>query len=282
MRRLVEQRCPGGPGRCTCRTTGSDDPFPGRARLFPVRGRRCTASTRFSAAYRGQANARTGSFRVYGQRVGRTSEEYALSCRFQSQDDASLSRAVCPAGPVIPPWPARLAGREGRQRPLLRGEVIGSASGQISSGGLCPDGPRRRDGGEPSDDVLDGHAWGEHGDRPRRGRGAFGGPLGDPAQCFAGRADALGPPRPGRARAASFPATVSAVRNPGRMPGRAHAFRAHADCFQRRHISQPGLVLPQCLVGLRPARAFPRGTASPGITILTRKLDTQVSECPAT
>lgn len=142
--------------------------------------------------------------------------------------------------------------------------------------------PRRRDGGEPGDDVLDGHAWGEHGDRPRRGRGAFGGPLGDPAQCFAGRADALGPPRPGRARAASFPATVSAVRNPGRMPGRAHAFRAHADCFQRRHISQPGLVLPQCLVGLRPARAFPRGTASPGITILTRKLDTQVSECPAT
>jgi hypothetical protein len=99
-------------------------------------------------------------------------------------------------------WPARLAGREGRQRPLLRGEVIDSASGQISSGGLCPDGPRRRDGGEPSDDVLDGHAWGEHGDRPRRGRGAFGGPLGDPAQCFAGRADALGPTaaRPGTGR----------------------------------------------------------------------------------
>src|ERR1017187_1140958 len=46
--------------------------------------------------------------------------------------------------------------------------------------------PRRRDGGEPGDDVLDGHAWGEHGDRPRRGRGAFGGPLGDPAQCFSG------------------------------------------------------------------------------------------------
>jgi hypothetical protein len=84
------------------------------------------------------------------------------------------------------------------------------------------------DGSELGDDVLDGHARGEYGDRLWRRRRRLRRALGGLAPCLADRIDAFSPPRPGRARAASFPGAVEAARAAGRVPGRAHAFRAHA------------------------------------------------------
>jgi hypothetical protein len=56
---------------------------PGRARLLPWPGRRCTAARRFSAAYREQANASTGSVRACGRTVVQASDDHALNCELQ-------------------------------------------------------------------------------------------------------------------------------------------------------------------------------------------------------
>src|ERR1035438_8275674 len=74
------------------------------------------------------------------------------------------------------------------------------------------------DGSELGDDVLDGHARGEYGDRLWRRRRRLRRALGGLAPCLADRIDAFSPPRPGRARAASFPGAVEAARAAG-MPG---------------------------------------------------------------
>jgi len=89
MRRLVEHGVP--VVLVAAHASLPHDPCPGHARHFLVPGRRCTASTRFSAAYREQANARTGSARACGQTVKQASEDPALSCRFQSQDSTCVS-----------------------------------------------------------------------------------------------------------------------------------------------------------------------------------------------
>ena len=76
--------CLGGPRRCTSRTTASHGPCPSRARLLPWAGRRCMAATRFSAAYREQANARTDTGQVYGRTVAQASDDHPLSSQFAS------------------------------------------------------------------------------------------------------------------------------------------------------------------------------------------------------
>ena len=91
MRRLVEHGVPVVLVAAHAAPQGHVTPCPGRARHFLVQGRRCTASTRFSAAYREQENARTGNAQACGQTVEQTSEAHALSCRFQSQDSTRVS-----------------------------------------------------------------------------------------------------------------------------------------------------------------------------------------------
>lgn len=100
---------------------------------------------------------------------------------------------------------------------------------------------------ELGDDVFDGRAWGEHGDRLRRWRRRCRGrALEGLVPCLADGVDAFGPSWPGRARTASDMEAVEAVGGPRRTPGRAHAFGVHARCLQRRHlfeVGQTGLVL---------------------------------------
>ena len=55
--------------------------------LLPWRGRRCMVARRFSAACREQANVRTGSAPVCGQRVVQTSDDHAVNCAFQSRSN---------------------------------------------------------------------------------------------------------------------------------------------------------------------------------------------------
>lgn len=97
--------------------------------------------------------------------------------------------------------------------------------------------------------------------------------LGNPAPPRGSRADALGPPRPGRARAASFPPpSVPYVTLGVCQAGLTHS-EHHAGCFQRRHISQPAEPCSSAVPrGPPPARAFPRGQTSPGITIFRRSV----------
>src|ERR1700733_1253385 len=67
------------------------------------------------------------------------------------------------------------------------------------------------DGGQLGDDLLDGRAGGEHGDGlGRRWRRLLWRALAHFPDVLADRCDALGPPRPGRARAARHVETIRA------------------------------------------------------------------------
>jgi hypothetical protein len=91
MRRLVEHGVPVVLVAAPAAPQGHVPHAQGHARLVPAPGRRCTASTRFSAAYRRQANARTGSAQACGQTMKQASKDHALSCHFQSQDGTRVS-----------------------------------------------------------------------------------------------------------------------------------------------------------------------------------------------
>jgi hypothetical protein len=109
--------CPGGPRRCTSRTTASGDPSPGPGSRPHGLACRRTASRRFSAAYQEQANARTDSGRAGARTAVQASDNHALICEYKSMKQGAcfngdysrrlrfvtvrlrqLSRAACPPG----------------------------------------------------------------------------------------------------------------------------------------------------------------------------------------
>ena len=118
MRRLVEPGVPVVLGAARPAPQRHMAHAPAVSRRLRVLVRRCTAATRFSAAYREQANARTDSARACWRTVVQASDDHALSCGFQSAEVPALATRekqqvpsdsrICGRGLLVE-LPARLA-----------------------------------------------------------------------------------------------------------------------------------------------------------------------------